>query len=210
MFKVENVTCAYDHQILFDPFSCTINNHDRVLIQGKNGIGKTTLLRCLLGLHPHHQGHISFDHKSIDTYQRYQIGQLIGYVHQQPSYQLFGMSVWQECILFAQWRKQTIDEDEIICLLNQLNLYHLRDQHPQLCSRGEQQRLSLAIALLQKPRFILLDEPSTALDDKNVEIILDVISQHTEIGWIVVSHDQRLNKNFFNQIITLDKLVTYE
>ena len=164
----------------------------------------------MLGLHTNYQGKLLVNGQSIESYKRHQIGQLIGYVNQQPSYQLFGMSVWQECIMFSKWRKQILEDDQVIQVLEQLNLLHLRDQHPQLCSRGEQQRLSLAIALLQQPAFILLDEPTTALDDEHVALVLDIIEKNNQIGWVVVSHDERLNQANFNRIITLNKELTYE
>jgi energy-coupling factor transporter ATP-binding protein EcfA2 len=210
MFEFDNVSCSYDQQPLFDPITHTIFKHDKVLIQGVNGVGKTTLLRTMLGLHSNYQGRLLFDHQPIEKYERYQIGQLVGFVNQQPSYQLFGMTVWQECIMFAKWRKQTLHDEQVIRVLEQLNLLHLRDQHPQLCSRGEQQRLSLAIALLQQPAFILLDEPTTALDDKHVALVLNIIAKNNQIGWVVVSHDERIKQANFNQIITLNKELSHE
>ncbi len=205
MFELDNVTCSFNQTPLFNPITYTFTNLDRVLIQGVNGVGKTTLLRAMLGLQPTHQGRLLLNNQPVNEFERYQIGQLVGYVHQQPSYQLFGMSVWQECVMFAKWRNQVITEDQVICVLKQLNLLHLRDQHPQLCSRGEQQRLTLAIALLQQPEFILLDEPTTALDDKHVELMIEIINHHHEIGWVVVSHDERLRQANFSKIITLNK-----
>jgi len=210
MFELKNVGCSYSNKLLFDPITTSFKNHDKILIQGVNGIGKTTLLRCMLGLNSIMSGEIRFDGKLIHNYQRFQLGQMIGYVHQQPSYQLFGMSVWDECTLFTKWRKQEIDDNVINKMLESLNLLHLKQQHPQLCSRGEQQRLSIAIALLQKPRFMLIDEPTTALDDRNVELLIDIINQNNDVGWIIVSHDCRLKSIKFNQIITLSKENQYE
>lgn len=206
MFELNHVGCRYNESFLFEPLSVTFKTQERILIQGLNGVGKTTLLRTMLGLHPCACGSLTFDGVSIQDYQRYQLGQVIGYVHQQPSFQLFGMSVWEECTLFAKWRKQMIDEHKINTVLKSLNLDHLKDQHPQLCSRGEQQRLSIAIALLQEPRFMILDEPTTALDDNNVDGLINIIQQRADLGWIIVSHDQRLSKLHFDNVITLQKV----
>ncbi len=210
MFELKQVSTTYQHHLLFQPITYTFTPQENILIQGANGIGKTTLLRSMLGLHPVAQGTLLFDQKPIQSYERYHIGQMIGYVHQQPSYQLFGMSVIQECVMFAKWRKQHPSDDVIKEVLERLDLYHVKDQHPQLCSRGEQQRLSLAVALLQQPRFILLDEPTTALDDQNVRLMVDIINSHREIGWIIVSHDKRLDAIPFDQIITLNKESLHE
>lgn len=210
MFKLNQIGCSFNKTLLFNPISKTFKEQERVLIQGTNGVGKTTLLRCMLGLHPISRGTLTFNDKTINEYQRHQLGQMIGYVHQQPSYQLFAMSVWEECTLFAKWRQQEIDEEWINATLHSLNLSHLKEQHPQHCSRGEQQRLSIALALLQQPRFMLLDEPTTALDDNNVECLIDIIKQRGDLGWIIVSHDQRLEKLTFDQVITLQQVISDE
>ena len=210
MFKLDQVTLTHHTQPLFDTLSTSFSPKEVVLINGVNGIGKTTLLRAMLGLHPVFSGMISWKEQSIATIERYKIGTDIGYLHQQPSYQLFGMSVWQECTLFSSFRNQVIEIDYIEKLLDQLNLLEIKDQHPQLCSRGQQQRLGFALALIQKPTMILLDEPTTALDDEHVAIMVELIQQHQEFGWVIVSHDPRLQVLNISKTITLTKSEQYE
>lgn len=205
MFELKELTVSYQDQPLFDPLTCVFEQSQLSLIKGINGVGKSTLLRAMLKLHPPLSGSITLNNQLIQTYQRYQVGRLIGYVHQQPAYQLFGMSVLQECELFHQFRQQAVDYQAIDHYLDQLQLSHLKQQHPQLCSRGEQQRLALVIALLQKPTMILLDEPTTALDDFHVQAMMELIKQHPHIGWVMVSHDERLSALSIDQTIVLKR-----
>ncbi len=188
-----DVVIGVKHPLNKKAINCAIALKDRILLQGDNGIGKTTLLRSILNLQPLIKGEITINSHPIQTMKRYKIGREIGYLHQQPAFQLFTMTVWQELVLFLSFRDEMKDiEDKAHKVAQSLKIDHLYNHHPQLCSKGEQQRIALASILLQKPKFLLLDEPTAALDDESVQLLLNTIHKF-EIGYIMVSHDSRVS-----------------
>lgn len=188
-----DVVIGVKHPLNINAINWSIALKDKILLQGDNGIGKTTLLRSILNLQPLINGKITINNHPIHTMKRYEIGREIGYLHQQPAFQLFTMTVWQELVLYLSFKDEINDiEDKAHKIAQNLKIDHLYNHHPQLCSKGEQQRIALASILLQEPKFLLLDEPTAALDDESVQLLLNTIHQH-EIGYIMVSHDVRVS-----------------
>lgn len=189
----KNVVIGIKNPLNEKAINCSIALEERIILQGDNGIGKTTLLRSILNLQPLIQGDITINDCSIQTMKRYKIGREIGYLHQQPAFQLFAMTVWQELVLYLSFRDEMKNiEDKAHKIAQRLKIDHLYNNHPQLCSKGEQQRIALASILLQEPKFLLLDEPTAALDDESVQLLLETIHEH-KIGYVMVSHDFRVS-----------------
>lgn len=191
--QCNDVVIGINHPLNKNSINCSIMKDDKILLQGENGVGKTTFLRSILNLLPLIEGDIVIQNKSVERMKRFEIGREIGYLHQQPAFQLFAMTVWEELVLYLSFKEKVNDlEDKAHQLAKKLKIDHLYENHPQLCSKGEQQRIALASILLQEPTFLLLDEPTAALDDESVDILLTTIKEHN-IGYIMVSHDPRVS-----------------
>ena len=87
--------------------------------------------------------------------------------------------------------------------MDRLAIPHKTDKFPEQLSQGEQQRFSIARALVTNPRLILADEPSSALDDKNCELMVNLLKDQAEqdgSSLVIVTHDFRLSSLFSNKI----------
>ncbi|MBL4909415.1 MAG: molybdenum ABC transporter ATP-binding protein [Alteromonadaceae bacterium] len=177
-------------------FSLAINqrieNKGITGIFGPSGSGKTTLLRAIAGLEQHLQGEINFNGKTLlNTNNKIFIKaeqRNIGLVFQNS--RLFPHLSVYENLIYAQKRskKSTLNIDKIIVLTELKNLIHKQSQQ---LSSGEQQRVALARAILAEPQLLLLDEPLSALDQRNKGKMLTLlikIQQQLNIPMLYVSH----------------------
>mgnify|MGYP000085197239 FL=1 len=143
--------------------------------------------------------------QQLDAYR----GSNIGIVFQQ-SHLIKALNV-EENLKTAQYLSgNQQDEATIKALLQKLNLAHKIKSKPQHLSLGEQQRVSIARALINKPVLILADEPTSSLDDKNCNEVIDLLlsqSKASEASLLIVTHDARL-KDRFEQQILLEEVIS--
>ena len=180
-------------------------------VVGPSGSGKTTFLNCVGGLDNPTSGDVYIAGENITRLSGSNIIQYrlnnIGFVFQ--SYNLIPVLSAKENIEMIMLL-QGIDEksrrlrtDE---LLNQVDLYEMKDRRPSELSGGQQQRLAVARALASKPKFILADEPTANLDTASTSNLLDIMSKLNEnekITFIFSTHDQRVIDRA-RRVITLE------
>tara|TARA_B100001146_G_scaffold767_1_gene688 strand:- start:8563 stop:9240 length:678 start_codon:yes stop_codon:yes gene_type:complete len=169
-------------------------------VVGPSGSGKTTFLNCIGGLDNPTSGDVYIAGENITRLSGSNIIQYrlknIGFVFQ--AYNLIPVLSAKENIEMIMLL-QGIDEksrrlrtDE---LLNQVDLYEMKDRRPSELSGGQQQRVAVARALASKPKFILADEPTANLDTASTSNLLDIMSKLNEnekITFIFSTHDQRV------------------
>jgi energy-coupling factor transporter ATP-binding protein EcfA2 len=178
----------------------TINKGEYIVITGPSGCGKTTLCRAINGLVPRFHrgyiaGHVYVDEKDTREHEVAQFASIAGLVFQNPENQLVTLNVEKE-IAFGpenlgvdptEIRRRV---DEIIGLLD---LEHLRDKHPHEMSGGEQQSVAMAATLALNPQILVADEPTSNLDPKNAERILEIVASLNKRGMTVVLVEHRLD-----------------
>ena len=169
-------------------------------VVGPSGSGKTTFLNCVGGLDTPTSGNVFIYKENITQLSgsdiiKYRLKN-IGFVFQ--AYNLIPVLSARENIemimllqgIDEKKRKARTDE-----LLNQVDLYEMRDRRPSQLSGGQQQRVAVARALASKPKFILADEPTANLDTSSTSNLLDIMSRLNEnekITFIFSTHDQRV------------------
>jgi len=177
-----------------------------LLILGQSGVGKTTLLHLLAGLLSPHQGQILIGETdiarlSIREMDRFR-GQHIGIVFQQAHF-VQALNVGRNLQLAQYLAGSPQDRKRIGDLLARLGLTAKLDQSTHRLSLGEQQRVSIARAVLNRPRLLLADEPTSALDDQNAAEVIDLLAdtaREAEAALVIVTHDQRLKERFENRV----------
>ncbi|TXT53959.1 MAG: putative enzyme [Candidatus Thorarchaeota archaeon] len=178
----------------------TINEGEYVVITGPSGCGKTTLCRAINGLVPHfHRGYIGgnviIDGINTRTSSVANLSSIAGMVFQNPSNQLVTLNVERELAFGPE--NLGVDPAEITNRINEivelLFLENLLEKHPHEMSGGEQQRVALAATLAMKPQILVADEPTSNLDPKNAEHILEIISSLNKRGMTVVLIEHRLD-----------------
>lgn len=205
LLRTENVDFSYhfNHEMLLKNVSCKINSNEIVGLVGKNGVGKSTFAKIISGLKNQRKGKIFIqNHVS----RKWSLQKYVWYVMQETTYQLFTDSVWNELFLNLKQTPKLINEGQY--LLQELNLSGYEQRHPATLSGGEKQRLVLATALIHHPKIIILDEPSSGLDEKSLNCIINVINhyqQEHDISFFIISHDPQFLFQICDKIIKFEK-----
>ncbi|MEP7195574.1 MAG: ATP-binding cassette domain-containing protein [Saprospiraceae bacterium] len=180
---------------------------DTLLIHGPSGSGKTSLLHILSGLMRQSQGSVDIEGNKLEKLSDVQLdefrGKNIGICLQRPVF-IKSLTVIENLLIAQRIAHQNPDKNYCMSLLNEMGLTQCKDQLTNKLSQGEQQRLMFIRALINKPKLILADEPSSSLDDHNTDLLTNLMIQHSslhEATLIVVSHDDRLKKMFDNKIL---------
>ncbi len=198
--SVENLSCAFDRQIVFEGISFSADPGEVLGIAGYNGAGKTTLTRCLCGLLKEKDGTVRLDGKALNRKQRNRACSL---VMQDVNHQLFSDSVWDECELSMP----DCRAGEIEKILKVFDLLEFKDRHPMALSGGQKQRLAVASAILSGKRLLIFDEPTSGLDYRHMLEVGRVIRNLAEQGCIVlvVSHDREFIEKACDRIFEMDR-----
>lgn len=206
MISTKNLLFSYtkDQEFIFPDLYCEAGS--TLLITGDSGKGKTTYLHLLAGLLQPKSGEIIIDNtdlvslseKKTDRYR----GKNIGVVFQK-SYFIAALTVLEN-LQMASWlatgKKHTKRAKR---LLEQLGIENQASKLPSQLSIGQQQRVSIARALMNEPKVLLADEPTSSLDDKNAEKVIDLLtslSKEYKAALLIVTHDSRIKEKFINKI----------
>lgn len=173
------------------------------VIQGKNGSGKTTLSKLLCGILKPNEGSVEVFGKATRVMTLGEIGEQVGYLFQEPSMQLFTATVKDEMTFVSDFlgEESAAVRERSDQLLSLFQLDHLKERSIYRLSRGEKQRLALAAILMSRPKFLILDEPTTGLDQHNRHILYEMIGRlvFQGIGLAIVSHSKELQYRYRGQ-----------
>ena len=205
MIKTKGVEFNYDNQVFFKFQDINLKSSENLLIIGSSGIGKTTLLHLLAGLLESSSGSIKLFEKELNDLSSHQLDIFrknnIGIVFQRPHF-VNSLTV-KENLQLAQYIANKKDNNRIENILKNLNIFDKSDKKTNQLSQGEKQRASIALAIVNSPKLILADEPTSSLDDVNCDNVIKLLKkQATDFGaqLIVITHDSRLKKHFKNSI----------
>ena len=188
---IQNVGFGYEkEQPILQQLSLHAGEHEAIGIIGANGVGKSTLLKLLVGLELGFTGHIRVEEIPVEAKTLPLIREKIGYVFQDSDSQLF-MSTAYEDIAFAP-RNYGLSEadvkERVEHAMKLTGIEHLRDKHIYKMSGGEKKLVSIATILSMTPDIILMDEPSIALDPRNRRALINILNSFDHLK-IIASHD---------------------
>ena len=171
-------------------------------VVGRNGVGKSTLLKCLAGIKKEELGHVRFQGSVIPPKRRPNHAFL---VMQDPDYQLFRPSVRDE-LASATPSPSDVDELRLEAVLEEFGLGDVADRHPASLSGGQKQRCVCAIASESGAQALLLDEPTSGLDFRNMERLALILREEASRGKTVavVSHDTEFLSKACDQIVLIE------
>ena len=216
-----DVTKQYGDLVVLDKLNLEIKKNEMVSIIGPSGSGKTTVLRVLMTLEKINQGvihldgepltHMDSDGKLVEASEKYlrERRSKIGMVFQQ--FNLFPhMTALQNCIeapIEVLGMKKDEAEQRALDLLELVGLSDKKDEHPSRLSGGQQQRVAIARALAMRPKVMLLDEITSALDPEMIKEVLDAMVNLAKAGMtmIVVTHEMGFAKEVADEVIFMDE-----
>lgn len=177
-----------------------------LLITGQSGAGKTTLLHLLAGLLKPASGQINiagtdigpFSAGAMDAFR----GKHIGIIYQQSHF-IASLTVRENLLLPAALASKDHSQRRLREMAERLGIHTLLHKKPAQLSQGEQQRASIARALIPSPQLLLADEPTASLDDSNCIAVAHLLAeqaQQQQAALLIVTHDSRLKQVFEHHI----------
>jgi energy-coupling factor transport system ATP-binding protein len=188
--------------------SLEIARGDVVGIIGKNGSGKTTLTSLLIGLNKPTSGTGMVSGLHITKASTRELASKIGYVFQYPEHQFVEDTVYKEVAFSLKAQKRPPDEvnARVAQVLELFGLEKAREKHPYRLSMGQKRRLSVATMLVLNPEVLILDEPTTGQDRKNIDNIMDIMLRINRDGTtiILITHDMNLVAKYCKSVVVMD------
>ncbi len=206
MIRVKNIHFTYNDREVLRGIDFRMGN-EIVALVGQNGSGKTTFAKHLNGLLKPTSGSVEVDGLDTREHTVAELSRLVGYVFQNPEHMFFEENVFRE-VAFGP-KNLGLSEDEIEArvrwALKAVNLEGYEERTPYSLSGGEKQRLAIACVLAMKPRYIILDEPTTGLDARNSESVIETIGRlHSEgHGILLITHDMELVLRMAERVMLL-------
>ena len=205
--KATNLSKSYvtSHESIdvLDDINLSISLNDQIAISGNSGSGKSTLLHLLAALDIPTSGKILIDETNIEDFTKTDISSLrlnnFGFVYQ-FHHLLEDLNVIENILIPGQLANNNPDlKESAYELAEMIGLSHRLNHLPWKLSGGEKQRVAIARALINKPKIIFLDEPTGNLDEKNAEIIQNLLFEMSTkhgVALVAATHDNKFIRNF--------------
>ncbi|MFI5218720.1 MAG: ABC transporter ATP-binding protein [Bacteroidia bacterium] len=210
MIVAEGVTKSFGKLKALDNVSLTCNSGETISLIGPNGSGKTTFIKCLLGMVVPESGKISFSNQSI--FHNWKYREQIGYMPQIGRYP-DNMTIGQIFEMMLDLRKKTSAETDNE-LIRSFGLNQMLHKRMRTLSGGTRQKVSASLAFLFHPRVLILDEPTAGLDPVSSEILKEKIRKEKEKGKLILISSHILSDldDLVSQVIYLNegKLLFYK
>lgn len=205
--KVKKEYKASDFSL--DEISFKLDKKEVIGLIGQNGSGKSTILKMANQLVKQDAGQILFEGKDISSLSNKELQDIrkkIVYIFQSANL-LDNKSVYYHLSLVYKLNNEKINDQEIDKILEFMNIDNLKNAYTRNLSGGQKQKVAIAMAILQRPKVILCDEISSALDtsaEKEIYDLLQKIVEDTDISILMVSHNLNVLKNFCHKILFIE------
>ncbi|MEJ2677768.1 MAG: ATP-binding cassette domain-containing protein [Gemmatimonadota bacterium] len=197
--ELENVRKAFDDKVILDGVSLQVLEGETLAVIGASGVGKSVLLKTVVGLLKPDQGRVTVDGEVVTELTRdrlYELRRRVGYVFQFAA--LFDSMTIAENLTMGLRRIQGMEEAEmterVAEALRLVELEGYEGQYPAQLSGGQRKRAGLARAIITHPKYLLYDEPTTGLDPVTTAVIDHLITKLDEelnVTSVLVTHDMK-------------------
>ncbi|NJE48440.1 ABC transporter ATP-binding protein [Thermococcus sp. 9N3] len=207
MIRVENLHFAYNEREVLRGIDLVFGEEILALV-GPNGSGKTTLAKHLNGLLKPTRGRVLVDGMDTREHTVAELSRKVGYVFQNPEHMFFEETVFKE-VAFGPKNLGLGDsevEERVRWALGAVGLEGFEERTPYSLSGGEKQRLAIACVLAMRPKYLILDEPTTGLDWKAERSVVETIKSLREDGHgiLLITHDMDLVLELAERVVLLE------
>lgn len=198
ILKADNISRSFGKNGL-SSVSISIKEGQMICVTGESGCGKTTLLNILSGMLRPDSGTVQLDGRNIfqmtDKERTMLRNTTIGYMTQGNSL-IPELTVWQNIVCPTELCGKKADEDKVTALCERLGIANVSDSYPSDLSGGEYRRALLARVLLLDTPILLVDEPTSNLDEKSASIVREVLNEQylKGKGVLIVTHDKEFQR----------------
>jgi putative ABC transport system ATP-binding protein len=206
MLSAQNLSFSYPKGASFHFPDINATSQEPTLILGNSGRGKTTLLHLMSLLLKPSGGQIVIQDNNVNELSVKEAARFraknVGIVFQQPHF-ISSLNVLDNLLIANYLGNEKQQLQKAQTLANELGFGHLLTKKINRLSGGEQQRVGIARALMNNPKVVLADEPTSNLDDDNCERVINLLTKQVAVigaALIIVTHDGRLKERFGKQI----------
>ena len=196
LLSLQNISKVYNSNVgnfeVFKEINFEINENENVFLFGPSGCGKSSLLNIISGLDKPDGGEICFLNKKLSNNHFDFLKKDIGIIFQ-DHYLISELNTFENIQLKTN-NSSTINE-----IFEYFRLDDLKNKYPNQLSNGQKQRVCVARALVNRPKLLVADEPTSYLDRENADLVIDLIiksSKKFKVSSIVASHDISFKKKF--------------
>jgi zinc transport system ATP-binding protein len=209
VIKLEDLNYRYNSDLILENISFKVDQGDLLGIIGPNGAGKTTLFRLILGLLEGYQGKITVFSEDIRNNRK--ALKKIGYIPQKKDIDQGFPATVEEIVSLGVLQRKT-NKDTIISALKIVGLLKQKDKRIGELSGGQQQRVLIAKALVNEPRLLILDEPTTGIDLETQDkfyALLRKLNSENKITIILASHDLDAINKLANKVACINRKMSF-
>ncbi|MEE6728049.1 ABC transporter ATP-binding protein [Pediococcus acidilactici] len=200
VLKATHVDFKYERNdpLILNDLALTVQRGEWLSIVGRNGTGKSTLLKCLTGIQKTRRGKISVLNRKLTKWTGDQLYEVMGYLSQNPADHFSYDTVSDEFVNRAKELRFTDPQEVGQAMLSRLKINSLKNKNPHDTSGGEKQLIALGIILIGQPKILLLDEPTKGLDPLRKRDLGKLLQKLQETGMTIIttSHDMSFSATY--------------
>ena len=193
---------TFGRRLIFKNLNFKIQNEGILGISGANGSGKSTLVKIIAGINSPTEGKIIHQENGKEIIAE-KLHNYIGFVS--PYLVLYEeFTAWENLNYFAQIRRVEFNKEKIENLLSEFLIYNRKDDLVKTYSSGMKQRLKFIFALMHSPKLLILDEPTSNLDEEGKQSVYNIIENEGKTNIVIIASNEKSDLQFCSQILKLE------